>query len=1639
MDSRVERLEQDVGSLMTGQQQVIEKITELFDKLAALTDQSTKQPVREQAESSQNQQRANVGRFNGNGGSQQSGSNCSYTPKLVKLDFPRFNGGEDPTSWLCRADQFFDFHETPEGERVALASFHLEGDAQLWYQLLKQEMGVISWETFKEGLHSRYGPTQFYDFFGELTKLQQTGSVREYQTQFEKLLAKAGSLSQTQQVSCFVSGLKESIKADVLAGRPNSLSAAISLARLYEARNLSQRRAINSEVKKGEPLNRSAATNRPTLPVRKMSPAEIAERREKGLCYNCNEKFSPGHRCRKLFVIEACREDDDSDVIMEEEDVVEDGVEAKPEISFHAISGTHAPETMRVNGSIGHIATIVLVDSGSTHNFINAMLAKKVGLQPIMGGRFEVVVASGEKLSSPGKCTGVKLTLQGFPIFVDFYLLPLEGYDIVLGTQWLRTLGPIIWDFSRLQMRFQVNGKDVTLQGLSAPKDKVVEDSKLNWKHLLLSTYEKEMLALVLAVQKWRPYLLGRQFIVRTDQRSLQYLWSQRISTAAQQRWLYKLMGFDFIIEYKKGKENVVADALSRRGENDGETGELTALSHPIPNWVEAIKEEVTSNPTLKELVQRVEEGEALGPWKLQDGVLFYKERIYLDEDSPLVMEIIAQFHNNREKYSQQREHTIVQAREELITRIQCFLRDADTIQDESKEEFVEKMRDIAYDLENVVETFVVKVKSSRRRRSGSILNILPRYSLILNERIAVHQLQSEIETFKKKISSLTSSLQTHGRKAITLEGEGSSSGDERRRELRRSHSPVVEEDFVGLTRNVDDLVEKLVTGDKNLRLVPIVGMGGVGKTTLAQKVYQHTDVQRYFDCFAWVRLSDYDWQKKDNKDVLVEILIKLISSEREQKQIVNVGEDLVYRLHDLQRWKKCLVILDDVRSTDLWDSLRPAFPNTRTRTKILITTRVLRVAMYMDPHGLRYHHRPLCAAKSWELLQKKTFPDSEIPSIVVELCRKMLKECGGLPLAIIVLGGILSRKETLREWNMVYQKINWYVSDQNLSMVTDVLTYGYSDLPYKLKQCFLHLANFPNYSEIKARKLYHLWMADGIISDKDVVGSETMIDIAERYLGELARSCLVQVLVKKHSRTKRFKSCRLHDLMLDLCLLKAREEKFLYVIDYFSMRTYPPPRKIRRLAIHYDDEIQTHLLLRERIADVRSVLYFPRSSWSYWNKRLDFGDLKLLRILDLEGFDFVEEDLPKAIGKLALLRYLSLRDCRIKKLPSSIGSLRCLLILDLRVRHVDSMYMPNVMREMENLRHLYLPTFTIGLNNLQLDGLSELETLVNFDCSIFDVKDLFKLRNLRLLKATLSGNPTAIKDLVEGITPENQLLSFSLGIHDCSFCSEEDLTLLRKLLGCSQLYKLEISGQISALPEDRHFCQNLTKLTLCHSKLEDDPMPIVEKLSLRKLTLSVDAFLGKEMVCSDRGFPQLSSLVLGGLPNLEEWTVHKKAMPKLSHLRISRSHNLKMLPDGLRFVTTLQELEIFWMPQAFVNRLRVEGKEGADFYRVCHVPAIKFRNTIIYPQDEMLAPGPRPSTPDNEKCERVLSKRFGNEEMLAQPMPEGFTLLTDDEIYTHSTISIKHTRASLRPEVGRLQVKHPWCQLKQFSPLHQG
>ncbi|KAK0587236.1 hypothetical protein LWI29_019561 [Acer saccharum] len=128
-----------------------------------------------------------------------------------------------------------------ESDKVSLASYYLEGDSQLWFQMLEQEQLYVTWEDFKNGLQTRFGPNQFVDPFGELIQLRQTGTVVEYQARFEKLLAKVGSLAPDKKVSCFVTGLKDSIRTDVQANLPSTLTMAIGLARLFEARDTTHR------------------------------------------------------------------------------------------------------------------------------------------------------------------------------------------------------------------------------------------------------------------------------------------------------------------------------------------------------------------------------------------------------------------------------------------------------------------------------------------------------------------------------------------------------------------------------------------------------------------------------------------------------------------------------------------------------------------------------------------------------------------------------------------------------------------------------------------------------------------------------------------------------------------------------------------------------------------------------------------------------------------------------------------------------------------------------------------------------------------------------------------------------------------------------------------------------------------------------------------------------------------------------------------------------------------------------------------------------------------------------------------------------------------------------------------------------
>eukprot|EP00261_Vitis_vinifera_P038332 XP_019079575.1 PREDICTED: putative disease resistance protein At1g50180 [Vitis vinifera] len=467
-------------------------------------------------------------------------------------------------------------------------------------------------------------------------------------------------------------------------------------------------------------------------------------------------------------------------------------------------------------------------------------------------------------------------------------------------------------------------------------------------------------------------------------------------------------------------------------------------------------------------------------------------------------------------------------------------------------------------------------------------------------------------------------------------------------------------------------LLEQLMKPDKRCSVVSICGMGGLGKTTLAKKVYHHVHVRRHFDHAAWSSISQYF----NVREAVQGILIQLTSADEGHKaKIRNMrDEELFESVYKIQEEKKCLVILDDMWKIGDWESLKPAFPLHKAGSKILLTTRMQAVASHADPQGFLYQPELLSEEKSWELLRTKAFPkdDGRDPTTINNwelLGKEMAKDCGGLPLAVVVLGGLLATKHHTYEWERVHKHTKSYLRkgkgkyEQQGSGVADVLALSYQDLPYQLKSCFLYLGHFPEDQEIHTKALIRMWVAEGIVSR---VEEETPEDVAEGYLDELIGRCMIQV--GRRGSNGRVQTCRLHDLMRDLCLSKAEEENFLEIVNLQQMETFsssmPTTRtsnKVRRRAIFLDRCSPLESVEEARLLSVngdegansyvnlipqngtylRSLLTFHAQYSSIIPKVLrntDWKNFKLLRVLSLERLPFKENNnIPEALGNLIL------------------------------------------------------------------------------------------------------------------------------------------------------------------------------------------------------------------------------------------------------------------------------------------------------------------------------------------------------------------------------------------------------------------
>ncbi|KAL0349148.1 UNVERIFIED_CONTAM: putative disease resistance protein RXW24L [Sesamum angustifolium] len=446
--------------------------------------------------------------------------------------------------------------------------------------------------------------------------------------------------------------------------------------------------------------------------------------------------------------------------------------------------------------------------------------------------------------------------------------------------------------------------------------------------------------------------------------------------------------------------------------------------------------------------------------------------------------------------------------------------------------------------------------------------------------------------------------------------------------------------------------------------------MGGSGKTALAKKLYQDVQDKNHFCVVAWVHVS----QDFEPRRIFEDLYQQFYPYNREDVSEIT-AEELARRVWEIQRDRKCLVVLDEIWSPDAWVTLRIAFPYEDTASKILITTRVRHAAMEVVAvvaeksyiHRLRY----LTEDESCQLFRERVLqmdlPDNEADKIL-EMGKEVVRFCEGLPLPVINFVHFVATRHILEDLKIEHQNIESYVrKSQEIGGTTStlhLLSLSYYDLRRDIRQCFLYLGNFREHDLIDAEKLCLLWVADGLISLPHSSGLR-LKDVAEDYLDDLAQRSIVE-------------------------------------------------NQAYRLAINFDmyeDGYDFRLKDNEK-KHIRCLLFSVKEDHQrfMWPRKLSsLAAFKYLRILDFDGFDFQVIKRPRDIGKLVHLKYLSFKNCILPKLPSSVGNLTRLLVLDLRVRPLSKIAIPNILWKLKKLMHLYFPESfdTHGAGKLRLESLT--------------------------------------------------------------------------------------------------------------------------------------------------------------------------------------------------------------------------------------------------------------------------------------------------------------------------------------------
>jgi hypothetical protein len=768
----------------------------------------------------------------------------------------------------------------------------------------------------------------------------------------------------------------------------------------------------------------------------------------------------------------------------------------------------------------------------------------------------------------------------------------------------------------------------------------------------------------------------------------------------------------------------------------------------------------------------------------------------------------------------------------------------------------------------------------------------------------------------------------------------------------------------------LSSLLDKGSQEERKPRVISLVGMGGLGKTTLAQLAYNDPEVKAHFEQRMWVCVSDPFDQCRVAKAIIQEINPKVLNN-------ITELQSLLRTICGLIEDKKFFLVLDDVWTEDSskWEPFKLVFENGAQDSRVLVTTRKLGVAKMMASAPIILE--VLSEKDCWLIFSKIAFSNEDQCKDLEDLGRKLAIKCKGLPLAVKTLGSLMHNKTSREQWRNILDSSLWELEDVERGVFAP-LFFSYYDLPSPVKRCFSYCATFPKDYEFYKNELVVLWMAQGYIDSK-----ENMEMKAEEYFEVLAMRSFFQDF-KKGEYDGRIISCKMHDIVHDFAQSMTKNECFIIDGDEESRIDLKSARHLR-LKISKESKFPEYVY---EAKNLHTLFLTSGESGDDFDMLLSnlFKHFRYLRTLYL---DCRIKKLPDTVENLIHLRFLLMSErVGLKELPETVCNLCNLQSLRFYSRDLEKL--PHGMGKLINLRYLNISAYDcdwddmifLDCNFLDFDdvifpkGIGKLTCLKTLravkiggkdereECKVGELKNLDELRVLRIngLRNVVDVSEAENAQLKKKIYLRHLILKFG----DISDQGDErvvtnDVLTLNALEPHPDLEMLGILCHMGTTVYP-NWMMSLTKLKILTlidiPKLESLPplgkLPSLERLhirytwSLKKVGVE---FLGIESKNKkdDIIFPRLKSLQFHSLTNLEEWIGFEGMreeedngitiiMPRLQLLQILSCMHLKSLPDFLR-TTPLKELEI---SSCSILSKRYERGIGEEWPKISHIPNIK-------------------------------------------------------------------------------------------------